>query len=562
MRPGYVGLPAGSEKWGEKRWSRHHSDAAEAVGCVYDKVRADEFVTVAESLVHPRGPLAGKPFSFMPWWEHRVARPLYGYIERDSGLRRYQRVYVWTAKKQAKTTSVAPHIPYHMVFQNVGAQCYSAAGDREQAALVHQTVVPMYWQDGRGELTALLDDKPTHKRIVCARTNSFYQVLSSEAPTKAGIDVAFLHFDELAFQPNRYLWDILTQGSQAAQLEPVLIATSTAGYDRNGVCFEEWDYSRKVQAGIVDDPHLLVVLYEMPEDADWTDEAAWMLANPSMGTREDVLAGRATCTIEGMRTEFRKALELPSNENIFRMMRLNQWVSQESRFIPMQAWDECGTLPVMDFAGIDYYDGLDLSSTTDISAYVEFAFDRIGHGHVGAGTHFWLPQHGIEERERRDHAPYRQWAKDGHMTLVDGDFIDHRVIISHAEKRSAEIGMPREFAYDPYAARQICEVELPARGFNTVPIRQGFISLSEPTKKVLELVVSGRLHHGNNPVLRWMADNCVASTDPAGNIKLDKGKATGRIDGMAGLVNAVGRAIIAQQPQQSVYETRGILTFG
>jgi phage terminase large subunit-like protein len=560
VRPGFVGLPVKSESWTEAKWDRWHTSQAEAIGCRYDKARADRFIMVAASHVHAGKPLSGQPFGFIPWYEHRVARPLYGYINPDTNLRRYQKVYLWTAKKQAKTTSVAPHIPYHLLFEGSGQQCFSAAGDKDQAGIVYNAVVPMY-HNGDPSFRKLLDDKPTHKQVIAACTNSYYKVLSSEAPTKAGLDIAFLHFDELAFQPNRYLWDLLTQGSQAAQVEPVLMVTSTAGYDRNGVCFEEWEYSRRVLADPSLDPALLVVLYELPEGADWKDESMWGYANPSMGTMDDVRAGRATTSIEQMRVEFRKALEVPSNENIFRMMRLNQWMSQESRFIPMTAYDALASLEVMAMDGVDYYAGLDLSSTTDITAYVEMGLDDKHEPHIGAGTHFWLPGAGIEDRERRDHAPYREWAKQGYMTLTEGNIVDYRSIIEHVDRRTEAVGMPREIAFDPYSARQLCEVELPSKGYTTVPVRQGFISLSEPTKKLLEYIIGGTLHHGGNPVMRWMMDNAVATTDPAGNIKLDKGKATGRIDGVAALVNAIARAIVAQQPTESVYETRGLLTF-
>lgn len=554
LRPGYVGLPAGAEKWGEKRWTKHHADAAAAIGCYYDKRRADDFVTVACSLVHAKEPMTGRPFSFIPWYEHRVARPLYGYIDCETHLRRYQRIYLWTAKKQSKTTSAAPHVPYHLLFEGGGRQCYSAACDKEQAGIVYESVVPMYF-NGDPIFGQRLDDKPTHKRIECVSTNSFYKVLSSEAPAKAGLDIAFLHFDELAFQPNRYLWDLLTQGSQAAQLEPVMLVTSTAGYDHNGVCHEEWEYSRKVLADPSLDPTLLVVLYEFPNDADWTDESLWPLANPSMGTIDDVAHGRATTTIDGMRKEFRKALAMPSNENMFRMMRLNQWVSQESRFLPMGDYDATESAPIMNFAGAEYFAGLDLSSTTDPTAYVELGFDSDGHPNIGPGTHFWLPEANIEERERRDHVPYREWARLGLMTLVEGNFIDRRVIIAHIEKRTAEVGAPYELAYDPWHAKEICEIDLPAKGFVTVPIRQGFYSLSEPTRKLEEYVIGHLLHHGGNPIMRWMADNAVVSTDPSGSIKLDKNKATGRIDGMAALVNAIARAIVKKPSKPgSAYE--------
>lgn len=507
-------------------WTAYHRRRAKAIGCTYDEKRADDIVGFMQSHRLVKGRWGGQPVKLLPHFEHQAVRPFYGYMG-DNGRRRFQRCDMWTGKKNAKTTN-GSLVASEALFweQEPGAEVYSCAGDHEQAGLIYQNFSPMV--EGNAYLAPISKRLDTQKRIVYPQINGFYAATSSEAPTKAGYQPSCVLFDEIAFQKNRELWDMMTQGAFASRLEPQLWVMSTAGWDRNGIGYEEYTYARQVRDGIIDDPRLLPVIWEMPEDDDWTDERNWKKANPALDFVFD---------IENIRAEFRKAVERPANENAFRMLRLNQWVSQETRFIPMRAWDACGAEPHL-FTGREWFGGVDLSTTTDLTAWVEIAF---ADGFCDINAHFWLPGAGIEDKERRDHAPYREWARAGLMTLTDGDIVDYQVVRRHINERAQLLGMPHEVGYDPWSARQFCEVDLPFDGFNMEQVRQGYATLSSPTKMLLELVLSGKLRHGGNPILRWHMDNCVAVSDPAGNIKLDKGKATNRIDGIAALVNALDR---------------------
>jgi phage terminase large subunit-like protein len=217
----------------------------------------------------------------------------------------------------------------------------------------------------------------------------------------------------------------------------------------------------------------------------------------------------------------------------------------------MEAWDKCGDEPHL-FTGREWFGGIDLSTTTDLTAWVELSFD--GEGYCDVVPHFWLPGWGVEDKERRDRAPYREWARAGLMTLTEGDIVDYSVVRQHLNDRVALIGEPYEVGFDPWSARQFCEVDLPSDGFRMAQVRQGYATLSSPTKQLLELVISGKLRHGGNPILRWMADNAVSVSDPAGNTKLDKSKATSRIDGIAALVNALDRSSrrLSEEPSAPV----------
>ena len=509
-------------------WREWHTRRAREIGCTYDEARADGVVGFMQSHKLVKGRWGGQRVTLLPHFEQQAVRPFYGYMDADTGKRRFTRCDMWTGKKNAKTTN-GSMIASEALFweREPGAEVYSCAGDREQSGLIYQNFAPMV--ESNAYLAPISKRLDTQKRIVYPQLNAFYAATSSEAATKAGYQPSCVLFDEIAFQPNRALWDMMTQGAFASREQPQLWVMSTAGWDRNGIGYEEYTYARQVRDGVVDDPRLLPVIWEMPEDAEWDDPANWALANPALGY---------VFGMDSLEAEFRKAVERPANENAFRMLRLNQWVSQETRYIPMHAWDACNAEPHL-FTGREWFGGLDLSTTTDVTAWVELAFDD---GWCDVNAHFWLPGHDIEEKERRDHVPYREWARAGHMTLTDGDIVDYQVVRRHINQRAELIGMPYEVGFDPWSARQFCEVELPHDGFNMAQVRQGYATLSSPTKQLLELVVAGRLRHGGNPVLRWMADNVIAIRDPAGNVKLDKGRATGRIDGIAALVNALDRA--------------------
>jgi phage terminase large subunit-like protein len=329
-----------------------------------------------------------------------------------------------------------------------------------------------------------------------------------------------------------------------------MIMITTAGYDRNSICWEQHEYARRIAEGIVIDPSWLVRIYAASEEDDWTDPAVWRKANPNYGVsvREEFL-----------RRECATAIESPAYQNTFRRLYLNQWTQQETRWIDMGAWDGCGTTAIGDLAGRTCYGGLDLASTTDIAALV-LAFPASAEGEpVTLLPFFWIPADNMVERERRDRVPYSTWVRHGLVTATPGNVIDYAYIRQQINDLAARYDV-REVAFDPWNATQL-SIQLQDDGINMIEMRQGFASLSGPSKELLRLVLAGGLAHGGNPVLRWMADNVTARQDPAGNVKPDKAKSTGRIDGIVAAVMAIGRAATADPSGgRSVYENRGVLT--
>jgi phage terminase large subunit-like protein len=532
-------LPEGSGRWGAKRWHQYHSERAASIGCVYDPERADSVVEFFSLLRHVKGRWGGDPFTLLPWQEHEIVRPFYGYIDPATDRRVYKRCFIAVAKKNGKTALCAGLALFGLFCENEpGAEVYSCAADRDQASLVFQSAAPMVRNEPT--LSSLSKVLEVQRRIVFPQTNSFYQVLSAEVDTKHGLSPNYVIFDELHAQPNRHLWDVMSQGAFAAREEPALFTITTAGYDQLSICYEEWQYAKDVASGRIEDPHLLPVIYEVPEDADWTDEKTWRLANPSLGV---------TITLEDMRAEFTKAQRLPSNENAFRRLRLNQWTQQETRWLSMEAWDACG--PHTDLVGLaeerkqamerlkgrQAIGWLDLSSKTDITTFgLLFPGDT-----VEVLPFFFIPEEGLRERGDRDHALYQEWARLGFVHTTPGNVTDYRFVRETINKVREDYKF-LAIAYDDWNAGKL-EVELSEEdGFSMVPVPQNISRMNAPTKDLLALVLSQRIDHHGDPVLRYMAGNLVVDVDNNERVRPTKAKSTGRIDGIVGIIMALAEA--------------------
>lgn len=510
----------------------------------FDENAANRAVIFFERyLKHTKGKWAGAKFELMDWQKNDIIRPLFGWKRKD-GTRKYRTAYIEIPRKNGKST-LSSGIALYLLFADneYGAEIYSAAADREQAAIVFEIAKAMVEAS-----PALKKRAKIYKRsIVVPKTMSSYKVLSADAPTKHGLNAHGIIFDELHAQPNRELWDVLTT-STGAREQPLVVAITTAGYDKNSICWEQHDYARKVLDGIIDDPSFFAYMAAADENDDWKNPKTWKKANPGLGQ---------TVKLEYLEQEAKKAEQIPAYQNTFRRLHLNQWTQQDERWLDMAAWDAtAGVVNANKLIGHECYGGLDLASTTDIAALVLlFPMDN-GNYHIL--PYFWIPEANMKERIIRDKVPYDAWARDGFIEATEGNVIDYGVI----KKRINELGRIyniKEIGHDPWNATQL-SLELDGDGFTMVPIRQGFASLSSPTKELMNLVLSKKIKHGGNPVLRWMADNMVVKQDPAGNIKPDKSKSTEKIDGIVALIMAIDRATRHKEDKKSVYEERGIIT--
>lgn len=513
----------------------------------FDERKAQRVVRFIEALRHTKGEFHGQPFHLLPWQE-KIIRDVFGTVRDDDlSMRQYTTAYIEIPKKNGKS-ELGAAIALNMLINDDEwkAEVYSCASDRQQAAIVFDVAVDMVRQSPA--LMKRVKIIPSTRRMIYQPTGSIYQVLSSEVATKHGLNVSACIFDELHTQPTRALYDVMTQGSGDARRQPLWFLLTTAGTDRNSICWEVHQKALDILEGRKIDPRFYPVLFGLPDDADWTSEENWYRANPSLDH---------TITIDKVRDAFRKAQETPADENQFRQLRLNQWVKQSVRWMPMDKWDECGgVVDPYALEGRACYAGLDLSSTSDLTALVLVFPPTSEDEPYIALPFFWLPEETLSLRVRRDHVPYDQWAKRGFIQTTEGNVVHYGFI----ERFICELGERydiREIAHDRWNATMMVQT-LEDDGFTMAPFGQGFKDMSPPTKELMRIVLEHKLCHGGHPVLRWNMDNAYVRTDPAGNLKLDKEKSTEKVDGAVALVMALDRAM-KNQGGDSVYNHRGLL---
>ena len=508
---------------------------------MFSQEAADRAINFIQLLKHTKGEWAGENFILEEWQREEIVSPLFGTLN-DDGTRQYRTLWLEVARKNGKS-ELAGAIANLLTFADnePGAEIYGAAADRDNAGIVYDVARVMVEQS-----PALMKRSQiirSTKRIVVPSTNSYYKAISSEAYTKFGYNPHGILFDEVHAQPNRELWDVLTTAG-GARRQPLTVAITTAGYDRNSICWELHDYAMKIKSGVIDDPTWLVVIYAADEDDDWTDEEVWRKANPALGTFR---------SINELRTSFKKAQETPAFEMTFRRLYLNQWVSSSERWLSLDKWDECGdTIRKRDVC----YAGLDLSATTDLTALALLFPQDTEPVEYDVLMHFWIPEDTMIEKERKDRVPYSQWVKQGFVTATPGNVIDYGFIQKALETYREQFNI-REIAFDRWGATKLSQ-DLDAADFTMVPFGQGFASMSAPTKELMNLVLGHLLRHGGNPVLRWNCDNLVVEQDAAGNLKPSKKKSTQKIDGMVALIMSIDRAS-RHQTSGSKYEDGPLL---
>ena len=513
----------------------------------YDKDAADYAVMFIESLCHTKGTWAGKPFELIDWQE-QIIRDLFGVL-KPNGYRQFNTAYIEIPKKQGKSELAAAVALLLLCGDGEErAEVYGCAADRNQAKIVFDVAVDMVrFCPALSKRVKILESQ---KKITYLPTNSSYQVLSADVANKHGFNTHGVIFDELHTQPNRKLFDVMLQGSGDARMQPLYFLITTAGNDTNSICYEVHQKAIDIAEGRKVDPTFYSVIYGAAEDEDWTDPKVWKKANPSLGITVGIDKVKAACE---------SAQQNPGEENAFRQLRLNQWVKQSVRWMPMDKWDACA-FPVSedDLEGRICYGGLDLSSTTDITAFVLVFPPLDEEDKYYILPYFWIPEETLDLRVRRDHVPYDLWERQGVLMTTEGNVVHYGYIEKFIEQLGERFNI-REIAFDRWGAVQMVQ-NLEGMGFTVVPFGQGFKDMSPPTKELMKLVLEEKIAHGGHPVLRWMMDNIFIRTDPAGNIKADKEKSTEKIDGAIATIMGLDRAIrCGNDTGASVYDSRGLL---
>ena len=514
---------------------------------VYDKSAADYAVAFIENLCHTKGTWAGKPFELIDWQE-QIIRDLFGTL-KPNGYRQFNTAYIEIPKKQGKSElAAAVALLLTCGDGEERAEVYGCAADRQQAAIVFDVAADMVRMCPA--LSKRVKILASQKRLIYTPTNSFYQVLSAEAYSKHGFNIHGVVFDELHTQPNRKLFDVMTKGSGDARMQPLYFLITTAGTDTHSICYETHQKAKDIIEGRKIDPTFYPVIYGADESDDWTDPKVWKKANPSLDITVGIDKVKAACD---------SAKQNPGEENAFRQLRLNQWVKQAVRWMPMEKWDNCAfSVDEDELEGRVCYGGLDLSSTTDITAFVLVFPPLDEEDKYIILPYFWIPEDNLTLRVNRDHVPYDVWERQGFLQTTEGNVVHYGFIEQFIERLGERFNI-REIAFDRWGAVQMVQ-NLEGMAFTVVPFGQGFKDMSPPTKELMKLVLEQKIAHGGHPVLRWNMDNIYIRTDPAGNIKADKEKSTEKIDGAVATIMALDRAIrCGNDCGASVYDERGLL---
>lgn len=427
----------------------------------------------------------------------------------------------------------------------MGGEIYSCAADTKQASIVFNVARDMVIQSPA--LMKRVKILNSQKRIVYYPTRSVYQVLSSDVATKFGYSVHGCIFDELLAQPDRKLYDVMTKGAGMARRQPLNFVITTAGSDRNSICYEVHQKAQDILERRKKDSTFYPKVFCTPMDADWTDPKVWRKSNPSLGV---------TFTEEDLQLACESAKSNPAEEMFFRQFFLCQWTSSNKRWMPMDVWDKCSfEVNLEKLIGRECYGGLDLSSSIDITAFVLVFPPTDTDDKYYVLPYFWIPEDNLKLRVRRDHVPYDIWKKQGYLQTTEGNVIHYGFIENFIDELGTKFNI-KEIAFDRWGAVQMVQ-NLEGLGFIVVPFGQGYKDMSPPTKELMKITLEQKIAHGAHPVLSWMMDNVYVRTDPAGNIKPDKSKSTEKIDGVVALIMALDRAI-RREMKENIYEKRGM----
>lgn len=540
-------------EWVRLAWRR----CCRVAGAWFDAAKADAAVKLFPAVFRlTEDRFAGKPFK-LGLWQECIVRLLIGWkapaeiVDEQTGeplivhVRIFRRLMLWVPRKNGKSEFLAALALLFFILDGVvGGQGFVFARDENQAKIIFNKMKAMI-----SMAPSLGDTQMFKKSIYLPKIRALFELLSGTPEGKHGKSPTVIAGDEMHEWETPDLANFLRQGT-GARLEPIELYASTAGLKSNRTGWDLWEQSRSILNGTMDDPTTLVVIFALEPDDDWSDEAMWKKANPSLGVSP---------TIAFLRREAALAADNPRAEQHFRCYHTNQWIDAVTRWLSLKKWDACAEDKTAwrawkDGKGLEgrrCYAAIDVSSNEDITARIlAFPPDEVFSRWV-LSCRFWVPEETIIRRSRQDRVLYDKWsaASMGAIEATPGDFVDQDFVKS-ALYEDLERFDVASIGYDPWnATKLITDMQKDGVSETLFQImRQGIPTLGEPTKLLERLVISGKLDHGGHPVLRWMAGNVAIRFDENLNYAPTKKKSAEKIDGIVGAVMAVGQSISSEEP--------------
>jgi phage terminase large subunit-like protein len=483
-----------------------------APGSYFDKKKADAAVAFIESLNLVKGEWAGQRFCLMDW-QKDIIRDIFGTYGRG-GTRQFNTALIFTPKKNAKS-ALASAVALFMLCCDgeYSGECYSCAADKQQTSIVFNTAAAMV--EMSPELSKRLKVNRAAKRIFYPLTNSFYRVVSADVPNKHGISASCVIFDELLAQKTSDFYCVMTTGTGDARRNPLTFVLSTAGTDKRSICYEQYKRAKEILAGGRTDYSVYPVIYEADKNDDLANPDIWRKANPSLGV---------TITEDKMRQAWESARGNPVEEKLFKQLRLNIWSDEIEKWLPVEKWNDCyEAYSEDDLKGRPCYGGLDLSAKTDLTAFVLIFPPREPNGAHKVLPYFWIPEDSVERHLKTDRTPYDKWHANGDIMTTEGSVVHYDRVEEFIISLSRKFEI-REIAMDDWNGQATAQ-HLTEKGLTMIAFRQGFKSMNEPTKELMNHILEKKITHNGNDVLTWNLENLIVKTDPAGNVKPDKEKA-------------------------------------
>lgn len=520
-------------------------EQAEEKGIYLDEDKACEVLELYDNIPHIKGEWAGQPLTLSPW-QGFIVLNLFGWCWRETGTRRFRNAYIEVARKNGKSTFVAPIGLYMMSFDNeAGAEVYSAATSRDQARIVFDTARDMVKQSNLNDVIT-----PLSHSISYDLKGSCFKPLASDSDTLEGKNTHCAIIDELHAHKNRRVYDVL-ELSLAARQQPLLLVITTAGDDRTGICYEIRNYATKVLEGVIEDDSCFGIVYTIDDPEKWTDKNEWIKANPNLGI---------SVKQDDMERLCMKAQQSPSAASEFKRKRLDIWCEGEAAYYNMTHWHQCPEISEDDYLRtLPCFFGMDLASKLDITAVVALFVDDNRHYHLKGK--FFLPESVLDPKKtgKAHHIQklYHDWAEQGWLILTPGQIVDYRVIYNHVLEWATGYE-PCDIAFDPWGATQLASQLQEDHGLSVVSVQQSVKNFSEAMKEMEAVIIDHRLHHEHNPLLAWMFANVTARVDKNDNVFPNKDNDNNKIDGAVAAFLAMNRAI-AHEYHGSVYESEDLL---
>jgi len=520
-------------KWVKRACERQKKDLAKQVQPYYQwRYEADRGIRVCsfiELCPHIKGKLRGQRIRLEPW-QVFILMTVFSWVNKTTGLRRFRRVYIEIPRGNGKS-ALSSALGLYMAFMDGegGAEVYSAATTRDQAKIVFDAAqamarsMPQFLNKFGVEVNA--------HAIVQINTASTFKPLSSEANTLDGLNIHFAIVDELHAHPTREVYDVLETGTGKRE-QSLLWVITTAGSNREGICYEVRSYLIKLLDGVFEDDSVFGIVYGLDDDDDWAEEESWIKANPNWGV---------SVVADAIRQVAKKAIETASAQPAFQQKHLNIWTSADHTWMNMQKWDACSdpNLNEANFEEVPAIIGLDVASKLDLLALVRLHVKHVdGKQHFYAFGRYWLPEAAIHKTQN---SQYQGWVINEHLQTCPGETNDFDVVEDEIRNQYRRFEV-QEVAHDQYNATSFVN-HLQPEGVVMVEVPQRTQFFSPAMKELEAAVYDGRFHHNGDPILTWAVSNVVCHRDKNDNLFPNKERFENKIDPVVALLLAMSRAI-------------------